>query len=280
MKSLQKLLSIIIILILFSSIKTQDTISEEKQLYNNNLIKFNKTEIQYKEISEKMKNIKYNIFLKIRYKNLKKKHQKIEIKLGKIKEKLDSNNYDKNELKEEIKEIYESITKFEKKCNKALDIFYKSEKTKKVLMNMIKAFFWTLLVIIIVVLIVIGVASIFIIKRQRKYYALEEENSQVNIINEGKNNLFDKIKEKIGINGDSSSRELNKRKKGKKTKKKAKKHKNENIDDIKTNEDIVSNESNENNVNNENKENKEANENKESNENNENNENKENNENN
>ena len=68
------------------------------------------------------------------------------------------------------------------------------------------------LVIIIVVLIVIGVASIFIIKRQRKYYALEEENSQVNILNEGKNNLFDKIKEKIGINGDSSSRELNKRK--------------------------------------------------------------------
>ena len=67
---------------------------------------------------------------------------------------------------------YESITKFEKKCNKALNTFYKSEKTKKVLMSLIKAFCWTLLIIIIVVMIVIGIASIFIIKRQRKYYNL------------------------------------------------------------------------------------------------------------
>ena len=71
-------LSIIIISLFFSSIKAQNiTQSEVNQLFNNNLIKCNKTEILFQEFSEKMKNIKYNIILKIKYKNLKKKHNKI-----------------------------------------------------------------------------------------------------------------------------------------------------------------------------------------------------------
>jgi len=212
-------LSIIIISLFFSSIKAQNiTQSEVNQLFNNNLIKCNKTEILFKEFSEKMKNIKYNIFLKIKYKNLQKKHNKIEKKIGKIKELLNSNNYNKNEILEDIKELNKSLTKFEYKCNKAIHAFYKGEKVKIILNNLLKVFFITLFITIFLLLIVIVIISIFIIRRQKKYYALNEESSKVDIINEeGSNNTSESIKIKNKkINDDSSERKMKKKKKDKK----------------------------------------------------------------
>ena len=212
-------LLIIIISLFFSSIKAQNiTQSEVNQLFNNNLIKCNKTEILFQEFSEKMKNIKYNIILKIKYKNLKKKHNKIVKKIGKIKELLNSNNYNKNEILEDIKELNKSLTKFEYKCNKAIHAFYKGEKVKTILNNLLKVFFITLFITIFLLLIVIVIISIFIIRRQKKYYALDEESSKVDIINEeGSNNTSESIKiNNKKANEDSSERKMKKKKKEKK----------------------------------------------------------------
>ena len=212
-------LLIIIISLFFSSIKAQNiTQSEVNQLFNNNLIKCNKTEILFQEFSEKMKNIKYNIILKIKYKNLKKKHKKIVKKIEKIKELLNSNNYNKNEILEDIKELNKSLTKFEYKCNKAIHAFYKGEKVKTILNNLLKVFFITLFITIFLLLIVIVIISIFIIRRQKKYYALDEESSKVDIINEeGSNNTSESIKiNNKKANEDSSERKMKKKKKEKK----------------------------------------------------------------
>ena len=212
-------LSIIIISLFFLSIKAQNiTQSEVNQLFNNNLIKCNKTEMLFREFSEKMKNIKYNIILKIKYKNLQKKHNKIEKKIGKIKELLNSNNYNKNEILEDIRELNKSLTKFEYKCNKAIHAFYKGEKVKTILNNLLKVFFITLFITIFLLLIVIVIISIFIIKRQKNYYALDEESSKVDIIKEeGSNNISESIKIKNKkTNEDSSERKMKKKKKDKK----------------------------------------------------------------
>ena len=65
------LISFIIILFSLADINAQETKNDGdiKRLFSNALNMFNKTEIRYQEISAKMKNIKYNIFLKFRYKN-------------------------------------------------------------------------------------------------------------------------------------------------------------------------------------------------------------------
>ena len=223
---LSTLISTIIISILFSSIKSQQTSQiEMKQLFNNTLDRYNKTELHYKDISEKMKNIKFNIFLKIRYKKLVKEHNKIERNIGKIEEKLNSNNYDKNEMLEDIKELNISLKTYEHKCHKVIHVFNQNEKTKNIFMNMLKAFFITLLIIIIIVLIIIGIVSLYIIKRQRKYYILEEENSFDKIVGaEKKNNEFNQIKIKNENSNEitteiSSERQMKKKKGKKKTKK-------------------------------------------------------------
>ena len=191
------LISIIIISIFFPLIKSQQINEIElKQLFNSTLYCYNKTELHYKDISEKMKNIKFNIFLKIRYKKLVKEHNKMQKKIGKLEAKIKSNNYDNNEMIEDIKELNKSLTHYEHKCHKAIHVYIQSEKVKKVFKNMIKAFFITLLIVIIIVLIIIGIVSLFVIKRQRKYYILEEENSSDKIEGEKKksNNEFNKIK--------------------------------------------------------------------------------------
>ena len=217
------LISIIIISILFSSIKSQKTNQiEVKQLFNSTLDRYNKTEIHYKNISEKMKNVKFNIFLKIRYKKLVKEHNMIGKNIGKIEEKLNSNNYDKNEILEDIKELNKSLVHYEHKCHKAIHVFNQSVKVKNVLGDMLKTFFIALLITIIIVLIIIGIISLYIIKKQKKYYILEEENSEEKIVGEDKKD-FNTIAIKNEVNADtnevSSTREINEKKgkiKGKK----------------------------------------------------------------
>ena len=142
-----------------------------------------------------------------------------------IKGKIDINQYDSKQINEDIYKLDIEIEKFGKKCEKAIEVFYKSEHTKKVFMNIIKVFFFTLIIIIVVIMIIIGVISGFIIRRQKKYHALEEEMSNSNIeINVGNNfnKSFDEIKEKNEKENIKSS----KKKKSKKRKKVDIHHKN------------------------------------------------------
>ena len=221
------LISFIIILFSLADINAQETKNDGdiKRLFSNALNMFNKTEIRYQEISAKMKNIKYNIFLKIRYKNLKRKYNKINTMISNIRGKLDINQYDLNEINEDMYKLDTEIESFGKKCEKAIVVYHKAEHTKRVFINIIKVFFITLIIIIVVVMIIIAVISVIIIKRQKKYHALEEEMSNSNIeINVGNNynKSFDEIKEtneKESIDNFNKKKNIKKKKSGHQTQK-------------------------------------------------------------
>lgn len=217
------------IIFLFSQIKSQEAQQpQEKELLNNCIFSFNKTENRLAEFSEKMKNIKYNIFLKIRYKDLKRRHNKIKTTISTIKEKLETNNYNKKVIGE-LNILKGIIEKYDRKCDKAIDAYYKAESLKIVIYNIIKIFFLIILIIIIAIMIIIGIVSFFIIKSQRKYYALEEEeihsNIEVNIENQFNTEQI-RIEEKLDEENekDNSSKREIKKKKGTKKKKSGAKH--------------------------------------------------------
>ena len=176
-------ISTIIYSFLLYPVKTQNaTLSEEKKLLEECLSLCNTTEAKYQEIIEKMGNIKYNIFLKIRYKKIKKSHHKINEELTKIKESINLNNYEQYEVIQQLKKLNSDILKFDHKCNKAIHIYYRSQRTYKIIMTLIKTFFIALLVIIIIVLIIIGIVSVFVVRKQRKYHPLEEEVTRIDDI--------------------------------------------------------------------------------------------------
>lgn len=180
--------STIIYLFLLYPVKTQNTtLSEEKKLLNECLSLCNTTEPKYQEIIEIMGNIKYNIFLKMRYKKIKKTHHRINEELTKIKETINLNNYDPYKVIQQLKKLNSDITKFNHKCNQAIHIYYRSQRTYRIIMTLIKTFFIALLVIIIMALIIIGIVSVFVVRRQRKYHPLEEEVTNIEDIEGGKN---------------------------------------------------------------------------------------------
>ena len=202
-------LYIISIILLLSSIKSQEIEqTEEKQLFNNSLNHFNKTETPYLDISQKMKNVKFDILLKIRYKGIERSRNKIQIKIVKIRDKLDSNTYKKTEVLEEIKELDKKITNFEDNCYEAINEYYKNVEIYNIVKNMIIVFFKALLIIIIIIMIIIGIVSIYIIRKQRQYAALEDESSKENIMteeNSNSNSAFNQVIIKNENSNDSSS---------------------------------------------------------------------------
>ena len=220
-----------IILLLFSKINSQENQSlEEKQLLNNSLILFNKAEVNYKIISAKMETVKFNIFLKVRYKNLQRRYNNIRASIEKINNILVSNDYDISDVKERLYDLKKDIEKFDKKCNKTFDVFSKSEKIKSMIINLIKVFFLTIVIIIIVVFAIIAIISYFIMKRQKKYQTLQEEVTNISgiEINVGNNinSQMDRLKEK---NVEGNKKKATKKKKNVKKKEKENK-KDENND--------------------------------------------------
>lgn len=214
-----------IILLLFSKINSQENqSSEEKQLLNNSLILFNKAEVNYKIISAKMETVKFNIFLKVRYKNLQRRYNNIRASIEKINNILVSNDYDISDVKEKLYDLKKDIEKFDKKCNKTFDVFSQSEKIKSMIINLIKVFFLTIVIIIIVVFAIIAIISYFIMKRQKKYQTLQEEVTNISgiEINVGNNinSQMDRLKEK---NVEGNKKKATKKKKN--VKKKEKKNK-------------------------------------------------------
>ena len=220
-----------IILLLFSKINSQENQSLElKQLLNNSLILFNKAEVNYKIISAKMETVKFNIFLKVRYKNLQRRYNNIRASIEKINNILVSNDYDISDVKERLYDLKKDIEKFDKKCNKTFDVFSKSEKIKSMIINLIKVFFLTIVIIIIVVFAIIAIISYFIMKRQKKYQTLQEEVTNISgiEINVGNNinSQMDRLKEK---NVEGNKKKATKKKKNVKKKEKENK-KDENND--------------------------------------------------
>ena len=130
------LISIILFLFSFSSIKSEEIgLSSEKALFNESLINFNKTIINFEHIKNKMLNIKFNVILLVKHKNLIRVYHSINSEIGKIKIELDKNKYDKDKIIEEIQTLNSTISKFESKCNEMMHTIKGFEKNKKIFLK-------------------------------------------------------------------------------------------------------------------------------------------------
>ena len=188
-------LSVIIYSSLLRSVKTED-LSEEKQLLQECLSFYNKTELKFEEIKEKIKNVRFNIILKIKYKDITKIHTNIENNISEITEKIDSKSYDKNSVIKNLKELKTAIETLDAKCDKAIQTYNNNEKVYNFLIDLIKIIIITLFIVIVIVLLIIGIISIIVIKHQRKYYKLQEEVNPEDEVEEVQRQSQEELKKK------------------------------------------------------------------------------------
>ena len=188
-------LSVIIYSSLLRSVKTED-LSEEKQLLQECLSFYNKTELKFEEIKEKIKNVRFNIILKIKYKDITKIHTNIENNISEITEKIDSKSYDKNSVIKNLKELKTTIETLDAKCDKAIQTYNNNEKVYNFLIDLIKIIIITLFIVIVIVLLIIGIISIIVIKHQRKYYKLQEEVNPEDEVEEDQRQSQEELKKK------------------------------------------------------------------------------------
>ena len=190
-------LSLIIILI---SCLFQISISQEiSGEYEKALNEYNSTKVYLKDLTEKMKDITMNIVLRIRFREINRIYNNIELKIKEIKEELSKDTVDQEKIIEDIKILNQNINKFNEKYKIANNLYYEFERIKVSLSNFVKLFFIILLIIIIIVLSIIGIVSFFVVKSQRKYYILKEEIS-----------YSEQQKEKRPINDINDDNNLNK----------------------------------------------------------------------
>jgi len=94
------------------------------------MAKYNDTKKQFDDMTNKMKNINFNILFKIRYKELKSYYKTMEIKFVEIQKALKETNYEKEKVKNNIKLLDIHIHTFEKKY-KSKDAYILSLKGQR-----------------------------------------------------------------------------------------------------------------------------------------------------
>ena len=152
---------------LLSLIQSQDNQESKLKEIEENISQINSL---YQNLTEKMTDIKYNVVLKLRYKSLARKKDKVEKQLNKIKSSGTINEYSLSELRE-------YVYSYGKSCRKVQKLFDTFENLKNTIINIIKIFFLTLIIIIIVVIIISALIYLYIVRKRKSYDILHEEMS-------------------------------------------------------------------------------------------------------
>ena len=152
---------------LLSLIQSQDNQESKLKEIEENISQINSL---YQNITEKMTDIKYNIILKLRYKSLARKKDKVEKQLNKIKSSGTISEYS-------LAELREYVYSYGKSCRKVQKLFDTFENLKNTIINIIKIFFLTLIIIIIVVIIISALIYLYIVRKRKSYDILHEEMS-------------------------------------------------------------------------------------------------------
>jgi len=183
---------IVIFILLIDDIIAQKKaqISKELEMFNSTLYSYNITKLDYEDLVKRMENIKFNIFLKTSFSNLKRKSHELEENIDKTQKKLNKGDYNSNELINDISSLNEELKAFKTQYKKTNESYYDFENVKYYLKSIIKKIFIYLCIIIIIALIIIGIISLYVIKNQnRKYSELHEEIS-IKITDNKKNRQF------------------------------------------------------------------------------------------
>lgn len=170
---------ILILFLLIQNVSSQNISSDasEIELFNLSIYKYNDTKREFEYMTNKMKNIDYNILLKIRFKELERCYKTVKTKFGEIQKELNEPNYDKENVKNNIKLLDSDFHVFDKKYKATRSLYFEFERTKAYLYHFFKIFFICLFVAVIIIMAIVGIVSFFVIRSQRRYYKLQEEYS-------------------------------------------------------------------------------------------------------
>ena len=182
---------------LLTLINTQNAeISELPKKFEKVLVNFNQTNQIFQEISNKMKDIKFNFILKIKYGDLIAKKEKILQKINNIKVNLDKNNKIKDfNLAKELHNLNIHIESFSNNCYKIINLYESFGNINTLIANITKIFIIIIIIAIIFAIIFSGIKYIYIYRRRKNYEILSEEinHSSFSNINDS---IFENIKPK------------------------------------------------------------------------------------
>ena len=147
--------------------------STEIEQFNKTMNRYKQMVANYNILSKKMEKITLNIFMRIRFKDLKRSFDDLKSEIDALILK-----YHKKESISENIIIANNLTDdFEIKYINSVNAYKRFEETKNMLGGMLKTFIIVLSIFIFIVLLFIGIGSYFVIQYNKKYFKLNEEVS-------------------------------------------------------------------------------------------------------
>ena len=149
--------------------------STEIEQFNKTMNRYKQMVANYNILSKKMEKITLNIFMRIRFKDLKRSFDDLKREIDALKLK-----YHKKESISENIIIANNLTDdFEIKYINSVNAYKRFEETKSMLGGMLKTFIIVLSIFIFIVLVFIGIGSYFVIQynKKKRYFKLNEEVS-------------------------------------------------------------------------------------------------------
>ena len=149
--------------------------STEIEQFNKTMNRYKQMVANYNILSKKMEKITLNIFMRIRFKDLKRSFDDLKSEIDALKLK-----YHKKESISENIIIANNLTDdFEIKYINSVNAYKRFEETKNMLGGMLKTFIIVLSIFIFIVLLFIGIGSYFVIQynKKKRYFKLNEEVS-------------------------------------------------------------------------------------------------------
>ena len=199
------LLYLYILIVSFSSIKSQKIEKSEAQNeFKKILENFDKTNPLYQKLNDKMKNIRFNFILKIKYNNLKTKQEKIVNKINSIKENFQKDKIDNNNSLKEIHNLNILIESYINNCYNIINLYDSFINLNDLVVNIIKIFVIIIIIGIIFAMIYSGIRYIYMYRTRKNYEILRQEINHSSF-----RNINDSDFEKTKLNG------KNKKKNGK-----------------------------------------------------------------
>lgn len=198
---------IVVSLILITEVKSKVTrekrntkVKDEKKIFNDTLLRYNKTESKFQDLSKDLQKVKYNYFLLKKYRRLMKLREEFGEELEKVRDKIDSNVYEKDSILEQIEELNKKLDKYDAKCSSTSESYKNAEYFKNVMINMVKIFFITIFGTIALSL---GIAGVILLvtwgKKDEPGY--DEDESSLEYLNSERSSLkkLKKGKKKKGL---------------------------------------------------------------------------------
>ena len=177
-----------------SLIKAQNLeLSELQKKFEKALDNFSQTNKIFQEITNQIKEIKFNFILKIKYSELTSKKETILQKIKNIKDYLNNNNKIKDfNLAKELHNLSIHIERFENNCYKIIKLYESFGNINILISNIAKIFIIIIILGIIFAIIFSVIKYIYIYRRRKNYELLSEEinHSSFSNINDS---VFDNI---------------------------------------------------------------------------------------